>query len=206
MTAFAEFVDPVDELLKCSICLDTFTNPKSLPCLHTFCQCCIQHAYKDKLPGDSVACPDCRHKFAIPLKGAERLPSNIVIKNLIDSKKSSGKLVDNVPCDVCSSDSELNPSSVPCASMCCKTCGQKLCSRCSKPHQMIPGGAHQVVTLNKQVMEELQRTLGNFCSSHSGNKVEIYWFDCCMNICVTCHAIKHRTHNCHDINDHWGTF
>jgi hypothetical protein len=27
-----------------------------------------------------------------------------------------------------------------------------------------------------------------------------------MNICVTCHAIKHQTHNCHDISDICGTF
>jgi hypothetical protein len=28
-------------LLKCSICLDTFQVPKYLPCLHTFCESCI---------------------------------------------------------------------------------------------------------------------------------------------------------------------
>jgi septal ring factor EnvC (AmiA/AmiB activator) len=66
---------------------------------------------------------------------------------------------------------------------------------------MIPGGAHQVVALNKQVMEELLRTQRSFCDTHSGNKVEIFCSECRMNICVACHAIKHKTHYCHDISD-----
>ncbi|XP_063436829.1 uncharacterized protein LOC134718265 [Mytilus trossulus] len=33
-----------DDLLTCSICLETFKDPKYLPCLHTFCEACI-HTY-----------------------------------------------------------------------------------------------------------------------------------------------------------------
>jgi hypothetical protein len=31
----------VDDLLTCTICLETFKVPKYLPCLHTFCKTCI---------------------------------------------------------------------------------------------------------------------------------------------------------------------
>ena len=34
----------VDDLLTCTICLETLKVPKYLPCLHTFCETCI-HTY-----------------------------------------------------------------------------------------------------------------------------------------------------------------
>ena len=30
-----------NEELTCSICLDRFSNPKVLPCLHSFCKTCL---------------------------------------------------------------------------------------------------------------------------------------------------------------------
>ena len=32
----------IDEQLTCSVCLDQYTNPKTLPCMHYFCLKCIE--------------------------------------------------------------------------------------------------------------------------------------------------------------------
>ena len=32
----------LQELLTCNVCLDQYTNPKTLPCLHSFCLKCIE--------------------------------------------------------------------------------------------------------------------------------------------------------------------
>ena len=32
----------LDEQLTCNVCLDQYTNPKTLPCLHIFCLQCIE--------------------------------------------------------------------------------------------------------------------------------------------------------------------
>ena len=32
----------LEEQLTCNVCLDWYTNPKTLPCLHSFCLKCIE--------------------------------------------------------------------------------------------------------------------------------------------------------------------
>jgi hypothetical protein len=34
-------VDEIKDLLTCSMCLQTLTEPRSLPCLHNFCKVCL---------------------------------------------------------------------------------------------------------------------------------------------------------------------
>ena len=35
-------LEELDEQLTCNVCLDQYTNPKTLPCLHSFCLKCIE--------------------------------------------------------------------------------------------------------------------------------------------------------------------
>ena len=35
-------LDSLAKELTCSVCLDQYTNPKTLPCLHSFCLKCIE--------------------------------------------------------------------------------------------------------------------------------------------------------------------
>ena len=44
------FLGTIEEQLTCKICLDIFTNPKILPCHHSFCCQCLQRmpVLKDK--------------------------------------------------------------------------------------------------------------------------------------------------------------
>ena len=41
----------------CTICYGNYTQPKQLPCLHTFCQNCLEKFVNPKL---MVECPTCR--------------------------------------------------------------------------------------------------------------------------------------------------
>ena len=34
-------VDEINDLLTCSMCLETLTEPRSLPCFHNFCKVCL---------------------------------------------------------------------------------------------------------------------------------------------------------------------
>ena len=206
MAASIPLKEYVDELTKCPICLDGLDNPKSLPCLHTFCLECIKDHCKGKSSGATVDCPVCRTSFLIPHPGVEQLTSNFFINGLVEASKASDGKPDKVLCDWCSEFGEINDSSVTAATMYCNGCGQKLCDRCSRPHQKIPGGAHQVVPFGGNIKEEIMKLRGSFCDVHPGNKLEIYCNLCHVNVCVTCHALKHREHDCKDINDVYKTF
>lgn len=64
---------------ECSICMESFEEPKILPCGHTFCLQCIDQSGPDKTPGDKATCSLCRRDFSVPRGGYKDLPTNHVI-------------------------------------------------------------------------------------------------------------------------------
>ncbi|XP_045074442.1 tripartite motif-containing protein 2-like, partial [Coregonus clupeaformis] len=70
------------QFLVCSICLDRYHNPKVLPCLHTFCENCLQNY----IPPESLtlSCPVCRQTSILPEKGVSALQNNFFITNLME--------------------------------------------------------------------------------------------------------------------------
>ncbi|XP_056135734.1 tripartite motif-containing protein 2 [Lampris incognitus] len=82
-TILSPVVRQIDkQFLICSICLDRYENPKVLPCLHTFCERCLQNY----IPAHSLtlSCPVCRQTSILPEKGVAALQSNFFITNLMD--------------------------------------------------------------------------------------------------------------------------
>ncbi|KAI9534670.1 hypothetical protein NQZ68_010053 [Dissostichus eleginoides] len=67
--------------LTCSICLDLFKQPVSLPCDHTFCQGCIEGYWtgpRVPLHGGTGSCPQCRKLFPGQSYRPNRIVANIV--------------------------------------------------------------------------------------------------------------------------------
>ena len=85
MAAASERLDrEISAIIECSICQELYTNPKILPCLHTFCFGCLEQYASDKYPGSSEKCPLCRHKFIIPQGGIANLKGNFYVNNLVE--------------------------------------------------------------------------------------------------------------------------
>ena len=66
----------LEEQLTCPVCLDLYTNPKTLPCLHSFCQECLEGlAQKREARGDTyyLSCPTCRQHTEVPREGVGAL-------------------------------------------------------------------------------------------------------------------------------------
>ena len=188
------------DLTTCPICLEMFDNPKSMPCLHTFCLKCLQGYFKDKCLGDKVLCPVCRKEFEIPSNGLEGLQHHFFVQRLVDVRKvESNAEIDKALCEVCVEHSDGGSDQIPTATTYCVDCNQKLCERCSRPHRSMKGGAHQVKPLGVEVEQELIQLRGSSCDKHKDKQVELYCLECKENICVLCFAVKHRNHNSGEI-------
>ena len=187
----------VTEIVRCPICLSDCKNPKSLPCLHSFCLHCLQECWKDKRPRDRVPCPVCRKELAIPDNGLDALPHNFFVQNLIDATVGSNEL-GAVLCESCEKGVEESEGDVPPATVYCVDCSQKLCKRCSRPHKTWKGGPHEVRELNAELCKELIQRRGSYCDQHAG-KLELYCLDCKVNVCKKCSAVAHTQHNCREV-------
>ncbi|XP_046548762.1 E3 ubiquitin-protein ligase TRIM56-like [Haliotis rubra] len=90
-----------DQHLSCSICMELYTDPKQLPCLHNFCkQCLSTHILKKVAGSGDVAfpCPVCRNmcKPANPdpskiMEWVDSFPDNFFIKNLMDTFETQSR-------------------------------------------------------------------------------------------------------------------
>ena len=53
------------EHVTCSICLDTYTDPKTIDCLHTFClECLKKHTLTSQKQG-FYRCPECQANVGV---------------------------------------------------------------------------------------------------------------------------------------------
>jgi len=73
----------VSRLTECSICTESMSNPKFLPCHHTFCCECIEQLCRSQSTR-SVPCPMCRSPFnSTSSDDAGRLPTNVYVAELV---------------------------------------------------------------------------------------------------------------------------
>lgn len=73
--------------LTCPICFTSFTRPKALPCIHTFCAACLQDYIFGRGQGSSGSfqCPVCRADTNIPSRGVDGFPDNHIMSSLSDT-------------------------------------------------------------------------------------------------------------------------
>jgi len=202
MAAASDLQAQVSDLTKCPICLEDYTNPKSLPCLHTFCLDCLESHCRDKLPGDVLPCPVCRDSCRIPASGVSAFPLNFFVNELVGAKKAAKKPADEtLPCDSCIEAQDGDAVDIPPALKFCVDCIQPVCDRCSRVHAKMKTGAHLVVPLGEETSSEVMQLHKKLCEDHPNKTVELYCYDCRTNICAVCVTSKHNKHNIAEIGE-----
>ena len=186
----------LEEQLTCPVCLDLYTNPKTLPCLHSFCEACIERFPQDK-EGETyyLSCPTCRHRTELPGGGAGAFPVAFTLNNFIDVHSLLKKVSDpqQVTCDNCNAAN---------ATGYCKDCSKFLCQKCMDAHKIwAPFAHHKIISLDEvaasvsstsQLLPAKQEPTLT-CSTHD-KKLKLFCETCDSVICRDCTVRTHKDH------------
>ena len=189
----------LEEQLTCPICLDDYTDPKTLLCLHSFCHRCLEGLPLD-LQGKKLflSCPTCRTPTELPEAGVAGFPIAFFINNLTEVhsllKKVSGD--QHASCDNCKSD----------ATGYCKQCTKFYCAECLTFHnKWVTFVDHTVISLDEVArtafqLPSISPEVTMKCSSHD-QPLKIYCETCHDLICSDCTVRIHKGHQYDLIND-----
>lgn len=197
-----------EEFLVCPICIQRYTCPKLLPCLHTFCRDCLAKSLSQLLDesapvisGDEnsnetskcFSCPVCRSELQLDVpvgnrnvkQWAEVFPDNHFIQSLMEKLEMHS--VDK-HCESCSRNKAENW---------CQTCKIAFCQSCINAHNVIKAcREHVVISLADMRSNPMQSILSTRkeipCSYHRDKMIEFYCVDCHAAICSSCVAVQHR--------------
>ena len=73
---------------ECTICFERLSNPKCLPCSHTFCCQCVENLSSGYKYRKQVPCPLCRSTFDVPADGCPKLPTNVYVEELLSVRQN----------------------------------------------------------------------------------------------------------------------
>jgi len=192
----------LDDITECPICTEVYTDPRSLPCLHTYCLKCLETMTIP--PGDKVACPLCRKEFIVPDNGVSGLPKNFFVANFLQVKELSSVESKTSPCEACSGGEESESGVQNMASVYCIECQMKLCRSCERAHKAIKATrSHKLTAVGDKISAEelFQLMPPTSCDVHVDESLKIYCFDCKLAICIMCYNKSHNGHKCSDVNE-----
>ena len=181
------------EEVSCSVCMTKFTDPKQLPCLHSFCLHCLQRIQRTSGNRETISCPECRQNFRIPEDGdLNALPTNFRINSLLDVLAIKECNMSGVKCGNCDKRSGGSSSY-------CFQCCSFWCDECISSHNFIKVyKEHYVLALKDFQDRDFENILKRpaFCQQKHHEREELKFFctDCKVAICNSCVATIHEGH------------
>ena len=188
--------DPINQLeenLECTVCLEVLTEPRTLPCCHSFCKDCLEQIVqtcRDQAPRDrpirEFPCPYCRATFPLdPDKHVADMPRNHFICNMVKAIAVLDRGI-GVPCSHNCSQSYSVAR--------CVSCEKFLCRECLTVHNSYRGhNGHSVLAMEELSKPENRKKINDkiFCNEHSGMILKVYCETCDKLICRDCMDFKH---------------
>ena len=178
--------------VSCSVCMCTFTDPKQLPCLHSFCLHCLNGIQRTSGVHGKITCPECKRQFEIPGSGnPSELPTNVRINSLLDVLAIKECSTANVKCGNCDKRSAQT--------LYCFQCCSFWCEECILGHNIIRTNKdHKTLALKHFQDQDIEAVLKRpaFCQKKHHEKEELKFFckSCKVAICNTCAVTLHEGH------------
>ena len=180
------------EELSCSVCMSKYTDPKQLPCLHSFCLHCLNGIQRTSGRRDKIACPECRQEFNVPDNGnLAALPTNFRINSLLDVLAIKECSTTGVKCGNCDNRSK--------ESHYCFQCCAFWCGECITFHNgMKANKDHYALALEDFQDHDFENILKRptFCAipGHEKKEIEFFCNICEVAICNACALTNHDGH------------
>ncbi|XP_006817373.1 E3 ubiquitin-protein ligase TRIM56-like [Saccoglossus kowalevskii] len=186
-----------EDFLTCSLCLDYYTNAKTLPCLHFYCEKCLLTLVEKR---GELVCPQCRS--VVPLTGSSTevvadLSTNCFINEVVKVFKTSypdecEAKISPAPC-VCEENSCVNR---------CLDCSMNLCHTCSKSHAKVRfTEGHRLISVSGYRKDAGGQSKplnqGIYCNKegHKERCVQTYCSTCrFVPVCDDCATSSHTGH------------
>ncbi|XP_036963249.1 zinc finger protein RFP-like [Acanthopagrus latus] len=176
-----------EDQFQCSICLDVFTDPVTIPCGHNFCKTCITKHWDINAP---YKCPNCNDIFYTkPKLQVNRFISEMAaqFRQSAQQKASSSSSEQQVskpgevPCDDCTG-TKLK------ALKSCLVCLASYCETHLEPHLTKSG------LKRHQLIDPVENLEGRMCTKHD-KLLELFCKTDQMCVCMLCTYSDHQGHS-----------
>jgi len=189
----------------CGVCRKASqdSNPKLLPCLHSFCFNCLEERFKQQQEQDPkpnvtsanggqnisrLKCPTCGQEFLVPQRGITGFLDN---QFMLESLTKQTLKKENTE-RVCTSCEDKSP-----ATSYCLDCTDWLCDACVQAHQRVRVTKDHTV----QTMEEYKASASVsdeqrpiFCTIHTHEPLKLFCGNCEKLTCRDCQLLEHKDH------------
>ena len=187
--------------LKCGICLELFQDPRSLPCLHTFCRECIQRSLNET--DHSLKCPVCRAKHEVNEEGAGLLPVNQYALQELQQRRedSDGQQAE---CKSCGEQAPVVAWCEDCDAMICQQClsqHKKLLifrDHLTKPFKKFKNANESIAIENGDSTDPAseKQVMFSKCPTHGNERLKFLCTICSELVCSDCLLLgSHREHS-----------
>lgn len=189
-------------IVECQLCSKWATRPRCLPCVHSFCETCLQSYIQQKAKEKTTLgstdeekllthyhCPVCNHKVNVTNSeiSSNGWPKLLPMNRLLITIVEKLSLERAKFCDPCKrGDDEKDAVSW------CRNCGEALCDQCTTYHKRVKMlMEHEIFSL-EEIRGQPRKIADTeeICSLHPGKNVEAICHNhdklCCMD-CVAYH-------------------
>ena len=191
-------LDNLHEEVSCTVCKKVFTDPKMLPCYHSFCLKCLKRIQR-KSGSDEITCPKCGRNAFSKSEKLDDLSTNFRINSLLDVLAIKECNTTAVKCGNCDKKSSQSVYCFQCCDFWCE-------ATCISHHEgMKAYKEHRVLALKDFQDEDFENVLKRpvFCQKKHHEKEELKFFctDCRVAVCTNCVLTDHGPHNKIDLEE-----
>ena len=197
--AAKQAMEKLSAQLLCSVCLEEYRRPRVLPCLHVFCEGCLEKMVGTQHDKQRAPCPNCRKPTPLPEAGVSGLPFAFYIQHLSEVREALEKVCNpkKAQCDKCG-EGEVQGF--------CRDCGQFICQLCLDMHRKWKElQSHEILSLEdveeKAAKMVTPKKVTTLCAKHPTEPIKIYCETCDELICRDCTVKTHHEHNYNLISD-----